>query len=74
MRFSEDVRQFLFDTQVVSSNLAKNLILVHDHNVSFIINRIKIDQQLATQADSQKHQTFSLFLGLPVMKNEDVVV
>ena len=58
MRLLEDLRQVLFDTRVVSSNLAKNLI-VHNHNVSFTMNRIKIQKQLSTQANSQKNQTFS---------------
>ena len=57
MRLLEDLRQVLFDAQVVSSNLAKNLI-VHNHNVSFTMNRIKSYKQLATQANSKKSQTF----------------
>ena len=71
MRFLEDLRQVLFDTLVVSSNLAKNLI-AHNHNVSFTMNRIKVQKQLATQANSQNNQTFSLSHGLPVMKNKGV--
>ena len=71
MRLLEDIRQVLFDTRVVSSNLAKNLI-VHNHSVSFTMNRIKIHKQLATQANSQKR--FFLCHGPPVMKNEDVLV
>ena len=57
MRLLEDLRQVLFDAQVVSSNLAKNLIM-HNHNVSFTMNRIKIYKQLATQANFKKSQTF----------------
>ena len=73
MRLLKDLRQVLFDTRVVSLNLAKNLI-VHNHNVSFTMNRIKIHKQLATQANSQKIKLFSLSHGPPVMKNEDVLV
>ena len=57
MRLLEELRQVLFDTRVVSSNFAKNLI-VHNHSVSFTMNRIKIHKQLATQTNSQKNQTF----------------
>ena len=57
MRLLEDLRQVLFDTRVISPNLAKNLT-VHNHNVSFTINRIKIHKQHATQAISQKSNFF----------------
>ena len=73
MRLLQDLKQVLFDTRVVSSNLAKNLI-VHNHNVSFTMNGIKIHKQLATQANSQKIKLFSLSHEPPVMKNEDVLV
>ena len=73
MRLLEDLRQVLFDTRVVSSNLAKNLI-VHNHNVSFTMNRIKIQKQLSTQTNSQKIKLFSVSHGPPVMKTGDVLV
>ena len=73
MRLLEELRQVLFDTRVVSSNLAKNLI-VHNHNVSLTMNRIKFHKQLATQANSKKIKLFSLSHGPPVMKNKDVLV
>ena len=72
MRLLEDLRQVLFDTRVVSS-MAKDLI-VHNHNIPFIMYRIKIHKQLVNQANSQKIKLFSLFHGTLVMKNEDVLV
>ena len=71
MRLLEDLRQVLFDTRVVSSNLAKNLIM-HNHSVFFTMNRVKIHKRLALQANSQKIRLFSLSHRPPVMKNEDV--
>ena len=72
MRLLKGSRQVLFDTRVVNSNLAKNLI-VHNHNVSFTMNRIKIHKQLATQANSQKIRLFSLSHRPPVIKNKNVL-
>ena len=63
MRLSEDFGQVLFDTRVVSSNLAKNLI-AHNHNVSFTMNRMKIHKQLATSAGSQNIDLFPYPMGL----------
>ena len=63
MRLLEDLIQVLFDTRVASSNLVNNLI-VHNHNVSFTMNRIKIHEELATQANSQKSNFFSYPMGL----------
>ena len=59
MRLLEELRQVLLDTRVLSSNLLKNLI-VHNHNVSFTMNRIKIHKQLATQVNSQNIKLSSL--------------